>query len=153
MEPVRNLPGGNAVTATPSATGSPNQGCELSWPAPGTCWRIGSATQSAASAYPYGYSSKRVRAVAREIGYLHAAVVANAAPSSCDPFYVPRLTIRRSTSLAAFARVAHQQRIRVHYGPAHALTGGWAVVRRTRSALRTLTNDRSSSTISTEGFS
>jgi len=105
-------------------------------------------------AYPYGYSSKRVRAVAREIGYLQGAVVGNAAaPSSCDPFYVPRLTIRRSTSLAVFARVAHQQRIRLHYGPAHALTGGWAVVRRTRLALRTLTNDRSSSTISTEGFS
>ena len=104
-------------------------------------------------AYPYGYSSKRVRAVAREIGYLQGAVVGNAAaPSSCDPFYVPRLTIRRSTSLAVFARVAHQQRIRLHYGPAHALTTGWAVVRRTRSALRTLTNDVSSSTISMEGF-
>ena len=104
-------------------------------------------------AYPYGYSSKRVRAVAREIGYRQAAVVANAvAPSACDPFRVPRLTIRRSTSLAVFARVVNQQRIRLLYTPAHALTMGWAVVRRTRSALRTPTNDPSSSTISMEGF-
>ena len=34
-------------------------------------------------AYPYGYSSKRVRAVAREIGYLQAAVVANAVSRVC----------------------------------------------------------------------
>ena len=73
------------------------------------------------------------------------------APSACDPFGVPRLTIRRSTSLAVFARVAHQQRIRLLYAPAHALTAGWAVVRRTRSGLRTLTNDLSSSTPSMEG--
>jgi peptidoglycan/xylan/chitin deacetylase (PgdA/CDA1 family) len=102
-------------------------------------------------AYPYGYSSKRVRAVAREIGYLQAAVVANAvATSDCDPFGVPRLTIGRSTSLAVFAQVANQQRIRLHYAPAHVLTTGWAVARRTRSALRTLTNDLASSTIGSD---
>jgi hypothetical protein len=71
--------------------------------------------------------------------------------SACGPFGVLRLTIRHSTSLAAFARVASQQRIRLHYAPAHALTRGWAVVRRTRSALRTQT-DPSSPTISMGGF-
>ena len=104
-------------------------------------------------AYPFGYSNKRVRAVAREVGYRQAASVANAvAESACDPFAVPRLTIRRSTSLAAFARVANQQRIRLHYAPAHALTTGWAVVRRTRSTLRTLTNDVTLSTCMMGGF-
>jgi peptidoglycan/xylan/chitin deacetylase (PgdA/CDA1 family) len=104
-------------------------------------------------AYPYGYSSKRVRAVARQIGYSQAAVVANVlAASACDPFGVPRLTIRRSTSLAVFARVVQQQRLRIHYAPAHALTTGRAVVRRTRSALRPLKDDLSSSTTSMEGF-
>jgi peptidoglycan/xylan/chitin deacetylase (PgdA/CDA1 family) len=113
--------------------------------------RLGRPVRSLA--YPYGYSSKRVRAVAREIGYLQATVVANAvAASACDPFGVPRLTVRRSTSLAVFARVANQQRIRLLYAPAHALTTGWAVVRRTRSALRTLTNDLSSSNTRMEGF-
>jgi peptidoglycan/xylan/chitin deacetylase (PgdA/CDA1 family) len=100
-------------------------------------------------AYPFGYSTKRVRAVARETGYLQATVVANAvAGAACDPFAVPRLTVRRSTSLAAFAGIASQQRIQLHYAPAHALTSGWAVVRRTRSTLRILTNDPSSPTIS-----
>jgi peptidoglycan/xylan/chitin deacetylase (PgdA/CDA1 family) len=113
--------------------------------------RLGRPVRSLA--YPYGYASKRVRAVAREIGYLQAAVVANAvAASACDPFGVPRLTVRRSTSLAVFARVANQQWIWLVYAPAHVLTTGWAVVRRTRSALRTLTNDLSSSDSGMEGF-
>jgi peptidoglycan/xylan/chitin deacetylase (PgdA/CDA1 family) len=104
-------------------------------------------------AYPYGYSSRRVRTVARDIGYLQAAVVANAvAASGCDPFGVPRLTVRRSTSLAVFARVANQQWVRLLYAPAHTLTTGWAVVRRMRSATRTLTNDLSSSNTRMEGF-
>ena len=90
-------------------------------------------------AYPYGYSSKRVRAVARETGYLQAAAVANAtAASTCDPFRVPRLTIRRSTSSATFALTASGKRIRLHYAPARALTAGWAVARTTRSVLRAL---------------
>ena len=99
--------------------------------------RLGHAISSLA--YPYGYSSKRVREVSREVGYLQAAAVANvpAAPT-CDPTSVPRLTIRRSTSLSVFARIANQRRIRLHYTPAHVLTGGWAVVRRTRSVVWTL---------------
>lgn len=103
-------------------------------------------------AYPYGYSSKRVRAVAREIGYLQAAVVANvvAAPA-CDSFRVPRLTIRRSISPVVFARIVHQQRIRLHYAPAHALTAGWSAVRRARSGARTLTSNLSLPTINLDG--
>ncbi len=113
--------------------------------------RLGHPVRSLA--YPYGYSNKRVRAVARQLGYLQAAVVANAvAAPACDPFSVPRLTIRRSTSLAAFARVVHQRRISLHYAPAHALTTGRAVMRRTRSALRTLTDDLSQSATGIRGF-
>jgi peptidoglycan/xylan/chitin deacetylase (PgdA/CDA1 family) len=93
-------------------------------------------------AYPYGYSSKRVRTVAREIGYLQAAVVANAtATSTCDPFHVPRLTIRRSTSSATFASTVNGKRIRLHYAPARLLTAGWAVVRKTRAVLRAPTKE------------
>jgi peptidoglycan/xylan/chitin deacetylase (PgdA/CDA1 family) len=113
--------------------------------------RIGHAVDSLA--YPYGYSSKRVRAVARETGYVQAASVANAvAGSACDPFRVPRLTIRRTTSPAAFALIAQQRRIRLRYVSAHALTAGQAAVRRTRWALRTLTDDLSSSTAGMEGL-
>jgi peptidoglycan/xylan/chitin deacetylase (PgdA/CDA1 family) len=90
-------------------------------------------------AYPYGYSSKRVREVAREVGYLQAASVANAtAAPTCDPTSVPRLTVRRSTSLSVFAGIANQRRIRLHYAPAHVLSAAWVVARRTRSAVRTL---------------
>ena len=87
-------------------------------------------------AYPYGYSSKRVRTVARETGYLQAAVVANAtAATTSDYFRVPRLTIRRSTSSATFESTVNGKRIGLHYAPTRALTAGWAVVRRTRTAL------------------
>jgi peptidoglycan/xylan/chitin deacetylase (PgdA/CDA1 family) len=87
-------------------------------------------------AYPYGYSTKRVRTVAREIGYLQAAVVENAiAATTSDPFRMPRLTIRRSTSSATFASTVNGKRIGLHYAPTRVLTAGWTVVRRTRSAL------------------
>lgn len=87
-------------------------------------------------AYPYGYSCKRVREISRQAGYDQAAAVANAnATAASDSFQVPRLTVNRSTSPTAFARIAHQRRTRLQYAPAHALTAGWAVVRRTRSML------------------
>ncbi len=90
-------------------------------------------------AYPYGYSSKRVREISREAGYEQAAAVANAnATATSDSFQVPRLTVKRSTSPTAFARIAHQRQTRLQYAPAHALTVGWAVVRRTRLAVRML---------------
>jgi peptidoglycan/xylan/chitin deacetylase (PgdA/CDA1 family) len=93
-------------------------------------------------AYPYGYSTKRVREVSREVGYLQAACVANAvATPGCNRFRVPRLTIRRSTSSSVFARTANGQRIRLDYAPARVLTAGWAVARRTRWATRTLSKN------------
>jgi peptidoglycan/xylan/chitin deacetylase (PgdA/CDA1 family) len=96
-------------------------------------------------AYPYGYSTKRVREVTREVGYLQAAGVANAvATPACDPFRVPRLTIRRSTSSKVFARTTNGKGIRLAYAPAHALTAGWALVRRTRSVARTAAARRES---------
>ena len=88
-------------------------------------------------AYPYGYSTKRVREASREVGYLHAACVGNAiATPACDPFRVPRLTIRRSTSSNAFAGTVNGKGVRLRYAPAHILTAGWALVRRTRSVAR-----------------
>jgi peptidoglycan/xylan/chitin deacetylase (PgdA/CDA1 family) len=99
--------------------------------------RLGRPVRSLA--YPYGYSSKRVRTVARECGYLQAAAVANAtAAATCDPFRVPRLTIRRSTSSATFASTVNGKWIHLNYGTVRALTAGWAVVRGSRSVLRTL---------------
>ena len=87
-------------------------------------------------AYPFGYSSNRVRLAARASGYRCAAAVRNlrATPSD-DPFMLPRLTIRRSTDQTAFAAV-----VTGSDGPVlrhdRLLTAGWASVRGTRRAAK-----------------
>jgi peptidoglycan/xylan/chitin deacetylase (PgdA/CDA1 family) len=85
-------------------------------------------------AYPFGYSSPRVRLAARAAGYRCAASVRNLrAKPTDDLFMLPRLTVRRATGQAEFAAlvtgsdgaVLRQERL---------LTAGWASVRRTRRA-------------------
>ncbi len=89
-------------------------------------------------AYPYGYSSAKVRRVAREIGYDYAYAVGNAmTTSAADGFALPRLTVRRSTSMEDLRTMVNGQdtmtmrRDRV-------LTNGFTVVRRARSTLRAM---------------
>lgn len=86
-------------------------------------------------AYPYGYSNAKVRQVAREAGYGYAYAVNNvtATPGS-DRFALPRLTVRRATTLSEFRRLVDGQPTMRLLGD-RALTMGYAVVRRTRSAL------------------
>ncbi len=86
-------------------------------------------------AYPYGYSSARVRREVRAAGYTAACAVANAVMTeSADPYAMPRLTVRASTSLEAFGRALRGRGYRTD----HALTKGYAVVRRSRYAARRL---------------
>jgi peptidoglycan/xylan/chitin deacetylase (PgdA/CDA1 family) len=87
-------------------------------------------------AYPYGYSSAQVRRVAKEIGYDYAYAVGNAmTTSTADAFTLPRLTVRRNTSMDEFRKMVNgqdtltMQRDRI-------LTNGFTVVRRARSTLR-----------------
>jgi peptidoglycan/xylan/chitin deacetylase (PgdA/CDA1 family) len=89
-------------------------------------------------AYPFGYSSRRVRRAAEEAGYLQAAGVANnsARPAVDDAFEVPRLTVRRSTSPATFGGIAACEGLNQIFALDRLLTTGWAAVRRSRSALR-----------------
>ncbi|WP_433327042.1 polysaccharide deacetylase family protein [Spirillospora sp. CA-294931] len=87
-------------------------------------------------AYPFGYSSARVRRAVRDAGYESACAVANRLAPGGDPLAVPRLTVRASTSLAAFGRVADGTRLSQIYFRDRALTRGYAVVRRTRYGLR-----------------
>ncbi|AFM19320.1 putative xylanase/chitin deacetylase [Mycolicibacterium chubuense NBB4] len=87
-------------------------------------------------AYPFGYSSPRVRLAARAAGYRCAASVRNlrATPSD-NVFMLPRLTIRRSTDEDAFAAIvtgAHGPVLRQE----RVLTAGWASVRRSRRAAK-----------------
>ncbi|HZZ50370.1 MAG TPA: polysaccharide deacetylase family protein [Pseudonocardia sp.] len=86
-------------------------------------------------AYPYGYSTARVRDAVRAAGYRHAAAVANAALQvRHDPLVLPRLTIRRSTTLQTFRRIIDCDGIGRVFLTDRALTKGWAVVRRSRYA-------------------
>jgi peptidoglycan/xylan/chitin deacetylase (PgdA/CDA1 family) len=87
-------------------------------------------------AYPFGYSSNRVRLAARASGYRCAAAVRNlrATPSD-DPFMLPRLTIRRNTDQTAFAAVVTGSDGSVLRHD-RLLTAGWASVRGTRRAAK-----------------
>jgi peptidoglycan/xylan/chitin deacetylase (PgdA/CDA1 family) len=92
-------------------------------------------------AYPYGYSSARVREAVHVAGYRHAAAVSNAAAfraatrPRADLFALPRLTIRRSTSLAQFQRITNGHGIWRIFLMDRTLTAGMAVVRRGRYAV------------------
>jgi peptidoglycan/xylan/chitin deacetylase (PgdA/CDA1 family) len=89
-------------------------------------------------AYPYGYSSTKVRRVAREIGYDYAYAVGNAlTTSAADKFTLPRLTVRRNTSMNEFRKmVSGQDTLTMQRD--RFLTKGFTVVRRARSTLRAI---------------
>jgi peptidoglycan/xylan/chitin deacetylase (PgdA/CDA1 family) len=88
-------------------------------------------------AYPFGYSNKTVRRVAKERGYDYGYAVGNAMTTGgTDAFELPRLTVQRSTTMDDFRRMvdgedtATLRRDRV-------LTRGYSVVRRAKSTART----------------
>lgn len=88
-------------------------------------------------AYPYGYSSPRVRRAVAGAGYRLAASVGNfAATRGADRFAVPRLTVARDTDLATFARIVRGEAHARIYWKERTLTAGYLVVRRGRAALR-----------------
>jgi peptidoglycan/xylan/chitin deacetylase (PgdA/CDA1 family) len=98
-------------------------------------------TEVPSLAYPFGYSSPRVRDLVVMTGYRQAAAVDNAtaAPQAVAGrrgYSVPRLTVRRTTSPEVFARIVSADRADTAYRLDHALTRGWWVVRRSQSLLR-----------------
>jgi peptidoglycan/xylan/chitin deacetylase (PgdA/CDA1 family) len=92
-------------------------------------------------AYPFGYSNARVRRAAATAGHRYACAVGNvicgSGGATVDLFALPRLTIRRSTGLQAFDRIA-RGRPPLIYLKDRSLTKGWALVRRTRASLGAL---------------
>jgi len=95
--------------------------------------RLGSGIET--MAYPYGYSSARVRREVRAAGYGAACAVANTVMTGGhDPYAVPRLTVRAGTSIGRFARALEGR----GFGTDRILTKGYAVVRRSRYAARRL---------------
>ncbi|MFI7443300.1 polysaccharide deacetylase family protein [Nonomuraea indica] len=92
-------------------------------------------------AYPFGYSSARVRREAGAAGYIAACAVANAVADAVpggrqDLLAVPRLTVARNTGMDKFRRAVEGRGVPLLYLKERALTKGYAVVRRTRYAIR-----------------
>jgi peptidoglycan/xylan/chitin deacetylase (PgdA/CDA1 family) len=88
-------------------------------------------------AYPYGYSSARVRREVRRAGYSAACAVANDLTDAGDDMLaLPRLTVARGTTMSTFRRAVEGRDIPLIYLREHLLTRGYAVVRRTRYGLR-----------------
>ncbi|WP_190196985.1 polysaccharide deacetylase family protein [Streptomyces djakartensis] len=91
----------------------------------------------ASFAYPYGYSSRRVRSAVREAGYAQALAVGNGlARRAQGPYALRRVTVRRGTDIAEFERVVQGRAIARTFAVDRVLTKGYALVRRTRQARR-----------------
>lgn len=86
-------------------------------------------------AYPFGYSNRKVIDVARELGYTYAYSVDNALTTSgAGRFTLPRLTIRRTTTMEQFRRMVNGKDT-LALRQARILTRGFSVVRRAKSRL------------------
>ncbi|MFJ7076726.1 polysaccharide deacetylase family protein [Streptomyces sp. NPDC098781] len=94
-------------------------------------------TVPASFAYPYGYSSRRVREAVRETGYAQALAVNNGlARRRQGPYALTRLTVRRTTGVEEFGRMVEGRAIARTFARDRALTRGYAVVRRARQVRR-----------------
>ncbi|MEO3873927.1 polysaccharide deacetylase family protein [Nonomuraea sp. B12E4] len=91
----------------------------------------------ATMAYPYGYSSARVRREVRKAGYFAACAVNNSlAADRHDVLAIPRLTVGKGTTLSMFKRAVEGSSVPLIYLRERILTKGYAVVRRTRYGLQ-----------------
>jgi peptidoglycan/xylan/chitin deacetylase (PgdA/CDA1 family) len=88
-------------------------------------------------AYPYGYSSRRVRQAVRDAGFAQALAVHNApAVPRQGPYALRRLTVDRTTGIEQFGRMVENAATYRDFARERMLTRGYAVVRRSRSAVR-----------------
>jgi len=88
-------------------------------------------------AYPYGYSSRRVRREVRAAGFAQALAVGNGlARPRQGPYALRRVTVRRGTRIEEFARLVEGRAIARTFATDRALTKGYALVRRARQVRR-----------------
>ncbi|REK87901.1 polysaccharide deacetylase family protein [Streptomyces inhibens] len=91
-------------------------------------------------AYPFGHSSRRVRHTVRGLGFRQALAVGNAlAARRQGPYALARLTVRRRTDTEEFARIVEGRGLVRAFARDRVLTKGYAVVRRSRQAVRLCT--------------
>ncbi|MCT9076751.1 polysaccharide deacetylase family protein [Streptomyces fulvoviolaceus] len=94
-------------------------------------------------AYPYGYSSRRVRQAVRETGYAQALAVNNGlARRRQGPYALTRLTVRRGTTAEEFERLVEGRAVARDFARDRALTKGYALVRRARQVRRKVSRSR-----------
>ncbi|MEV6534626.1 polysaccharide deacetylase family protein [Streptomyces sp. NPDC051639] len=94
-------------------------------------------TRPGSFAYPYGYSSRRVRRAVREAGFAQSLAVGNAlARRRQGPYALERVTVRRSTGVEEFERLVEGRAIARNFARDRALTKGYAMVRRARQVRR-----------------
>lgn len=88
-------------------------------------------------AYPFGYSTRRVREAVRACGFAQSLAVNNrlAAPRQ-GPYALTRLTVRRSTSLAEFRRLLQGRSLALDFTADRVLGKGYAAVRAVNRTLR-----------------
>ncbi|MFD8160022.1 polysaccharide deacetylase family protein [Streptomyces malaysiensis] len=88
-------------------------------------------------AYPYGYSSRRVRRVVRSAGFGVSLAVGNAlAARGQGPYALRRVTVRRTTGIEEFERLVSGRALGRDFARDRALTKGYALVRRSRQLSR-----------------
>ncbi|MFD7875307.1 polysaccharide deacetylase family protein [Streptomyces sp. NPDC059766] len=88
-------------------------------------------------AYPYGYSSRRVRQAVRAHGFAQALAVGNGlARRRQGPYALQRVTVRRNTGIEEFGRLVEGRAIARAFAGDRALTKGYALVRRARRIRR-----------------
>ncbi|QXE39474.1 polysaccharide deacetylase family protein [Streptomyces sp. GMY02] len=86
-------------------------------------------------AYPYGYSSRRVRRTVRAAGFAQSVAVGNAlARRRQGPYALERVTVRRTTGPEEFGRLVEGRSVARTFAADRALTKGYAFVRRARRA-------------------
>ncbi|MFI7502010.1 polysaccharide deacetylase family protein [Streptomyces sp. NPDC049687] len=88
-------------------------------------------------AYPYGYSSRRVRTAVRAHGFAQALAVGNSlARRAQGPYALRRVTVRCGTDAEEFERLLDGRTIGRTFARDRMMTKGYAVVRRTRRLRR-----------------
>lgn len=88
-------------------------------------------------AYPYGYSSRRVRGEVRGAGFGQSLAVGNGlAMRRQGPYALRRVTVRRSTGTDEFARLLLGRSLTRCFAGDRVLSKGYAIVRRARQARR-----------------
>ncbi|WP_086602180.1 polysaccharide deacetylase family protein [Streptomyces swartbergensis] len=93
-------------------------------------------------AYPYGYSSRRVRRTVRAAGFAQSLAVGNElARRTQGPYALKRVTVRRSTRLREFERLVDGRAIAWNFARDHALTKGYALLRKSHRLIRMVTQN------------